>query len=565
MRPLAVAIVGFGPKGLYAFERLVAHAAHAAQSRRGGRSIEVTIFEPCLHPGAGPNYDPSLPDYLRMNIEVEKVDMWPREGIQPILDGMPFSEWSGSRRREDSGLDNPAMFPPRAEVGSYLSEGFEQLIGHLPRGMTASIQQNRVTGAIRNGENWWLETDREIEPIGSYGPFDECLLATGHDQRNPVPDAPAGSSVAMRGFALTFIDDALALTEGRGGKFVAFDAGRLRYIGGPDSVARIVPFSRTGRPMQVKPHSRLAATLVGGIAERNLGPARAAIAALDDPALFASQLEEIVVAYACGLLASPGIGSRADSSEVWHWTRHGHAPNSPSGDNMVTAREEISASLDVALGCRQPGAAWAVGEAWRNLYSAIVDRLAPGPGQMIPDEQGWQKFLRLAARLERLGFGPPPVNAAKILALVDAGIVDLGFLRGAPVASTSGEGLAIQSGPKRTEVDLLIDAVLPGPGVGAPDALYTSLIRSGDLRLRLGRRGVEVTADARCVGIDGRPTAGLAAIGRPAEDWVVGNDTLFRDLHPHADLWAAGVVDRHLASGRFESVLAAPQHVGAAT
>jgi hypothetical protein len=57
-----------------------------------------------------------------------------------------------------------------------------------------------------------------------------------------------------------------------------------------------------------------------------------------------------------------------------------------------------------------------------------------------------------------------------------------------------------------------------------------------------GGRGLEVTADAACVGRSGSPSPGLAAIGRPTEDSVIGNDTLNRVLHPQADSWARRVV-----------------------
>jgi hypothetical protein len=39
-------------------------------------------------------------------------------------------------------------------------------------------------------------------------------------------------------------------------------------------------------------------------------------------------------------------------------------------------------------------------------------------------------------------------------------------------------------------------------------------------------------------------TPGLAAIGRPTEDSVIGNDTLSRTLHPLADRWARRVLER---------------------
>ena len=53
-----------------------------------------------------------------------------------------------------------------------------------------------------------------------------------------------------------------------------------------------------------------------------------------------------------------------------------------------------------------------------------------------------------------------------------------------------------------------------------------------------------MTPDGSCRARDGSITPGLAAIGRPTEDSVIGNDTLSRSLHPQADRWARRVTRR---------------------
>ncbi|MDQ3758766.1 MAG: FAD/NAD(P)-binding protein, partial [Actinomycetota bacterium] len=100
--PLRVAIVGLGPKGLFAFERLVHYMRGLGED-----ALEVTIYEPHPVPGAGPVYDPGQPDYLRMNFAAEVVDMWPRDSGA----GPSFSKW----RTGVPGLGEDA-YPPRADV-----------------------------------------------------------------------------------------------------------------------------------------------------------------------------------------------------------------------------------------------------------------------------------------------------------------------------------------------------------------------------------------------------------------------------------------------------------------
>ncbi|HEY5196636.1 MAG TPA: hypothetical protein VIJ51_06370, partial [Solirubrobacteraceae bacterium] len=160
----------------------------------------------------------------------------------------------------------------------------------------------------------------------------------------------------------------------------------------------------------------------------------------------------------------------------------------------------------------------------------------------------WPAFRRLAAALERISFGPPPINAAKLLALVEAGRVDLTHVRGGRLVGDRGISvLCTERG--RIEVDAVVDAVLPGPGAGpGQNALLRRLIDDGHARVAPGRRGIEVTPDGSCRRADGSAAPGLAAIGRPTEDSVIGNDTLSRTLHPGPDLWARRIVERYVRS-----------------
>jgi diaminopimelate decarboxylase len=131
--------------------------------------------------------------------------------------------------------------------------------------------------------------------------------------------------------------------------------------------------------------------------------------------------------------------------------------------------------------------------------------------------------------MERISFGPPPVNAAKLLALIECGKVDL---------------TCLATGPS-DEADVIVDAVIPPPGASAgQDGPAASLVRDRVVRTAHGRRGLELTSDLFCVGVHGRPQRGLTVIGRATEDWVIGNDTLNRSLHPHPDLWAQRVLER---------------------
>ena len=373
---------------------------------------------------------------------------------------------------------------------------------------------------------------------------------------------PAGATVAIRGFGLSFIDAAIALTEGRGGSFappgderrdrseedrpVLPEACRLRYRPGRDDPAVILPFSRTGRPMLAKPGPRLAAAIPGldAISDR----ARRRLAALVPPLDLRGDVLAILAAATRANLLAAGADTRlAGSAGAWLAA----AASGLATPAREAPADELRRSLAVGAGLAAPDLPWALGQTWRSVYPALVAALA---GDRLPATD-WPAFRSLAAELERISFGPPPINAAKLLALVDAGRVELTHVRD---RLTTDYGRTMLG---RRRVDLVIDAVLPGPGApGGRSPLLERLIADGHARVNPGRRGIDVAADGACRAADGSITPGLAAIGRPTEDSVIGNDTLTRALHPLSDRWARTVVERagRLPPTRVPAVVGGP-------
>ena len=553
---LRVAIVGLGPKGLFALERLLDHASPG----RPGIPIEIDAFEPHPVPGAGSVYDPGQPAYLRMNFAAGLLDMWwPGGTAVPPSDQRSFVSWS----RAHGAAWHPDDYPPRSAVGRYLSDGLAALLAHAPPHVVVTIRSTRVRAIRRSGENW------EVAADGPAGRYDEVLIATGHDPSwpgalsngwtGPAPLVPAvfpverrlstdqvppGATVAIRGFALSFIDAALATTEGRGGSFEPWPdakrdrseiggssplgATRLRYRPGGAEPAAILPFSRTGRPMLAKPAPGLGTPGLDAIARRG----RRRIAALGGVVRLRRDLLPILGdAARANLLARSADARPLATVAAWLERAVAAGPDAPD--------EAPVEALGRSLAVRGTGLEWALGQTWRSLYPAVVARL--GDDRLATAD--WPGFRNLAAELERLSFGPPPVNAAKLLALVDAGLVDLTHVRGR--LATVGGRTVLRSAHGDRPIDVVIDAVLPAPGAGpGQNPLLDRLIADGHARVAPGRRGIDVGPDGSCRGIDGSPTPGLAAIGRPTEDAVIGNDTLSRTLHPVSDLWARRIIER---------------------
>lgn len=556
--PFRVAIVGLGPKGTYALDAL----AGALEGSTSVRAVHVDAFEPSPSPGAGPVYDPAQPPYLRMNFTSRRIDMWRR----PAAGGRrgrrrSFIEWVG-----ETGIAADADgYAPRADVGRYLVEGLSQLLDELPPALSVRVVPEAVSRIVRAEPDGWHVDSRSVDGHARKS-YDEVLIATGHgctwegalggpwrhaatlvpsafpvDVSLSVARVPGGSVVAMRGFGLTLIDAVLALTEGRGGGFAPATArGFLRWVDPGLPCTRIFPYSRTGLPSLAKPDAGRFAAM-----DAMLDRARNELAAASEVTLdrligvLAGAAGTMCQVERPGGMREPWSERARDTLDRFVHDRLPHAEHPPY--------EMLARSVAVAVGDAPVDVECALGHAWRGVYPAIVSTMSHG-GLDLAERPA---FGRLARGMERLAFGPSRLNAAKLVALVDAGWVDLSHVAGGAIREDD-QGTLLAGPEGHARVEVVVDCVLPPPGALAAGPVGT-LLRQGHVRLIAGGRGLDVTPGAACLGRDGRPVPGLSAIGRPTEDSVIGNDTLSRELHTGPELWA-----RRIAASAAERVARHP-------
>ncbi|WP_024793938.1 FAD/NAD(P)-binding protein [Tomitella biformata] len=500
----SIALVGGGPRAVFALERLVAHGVCAA-------ATTVTIFDPSTDLGVGAAYEADLPGWARLNLRADAIDAGLAVPGGPARLLPSFEDW-----RRATGAHDGDQFPARALAGRYLTAMAGRLAEHWGDRLCHVREFALLTEPDQRAPGRWrIQTGQ-----ASYGNFDEVLVLTGHAptwpgqlpgrvegvaaiQALPLPSLVARAAdvagpqaaVLIRGAALTAIDTALAFTSEGGGQR-----------------PRLTWWSRTGRLMEAKPgdvvRARLRAAMpVGGpeawAGERPLGP---------------------LIQDAAAMLLGPGRAGEIDRE----WARL-TAPVSVAGDVTAQALRRLRTSISIASGRRPPDARWALGEAWRWLYPVVVARAEQDCG---PHPAGWPGYRELSPELERLAFGPPLVNA-RIL----AGLLASGRLR-------VRAGGTLPDAVRATGAGLVVDAVLAPPGLHLGSALWSALAERGLARTRGARRGVDVDGQARVIGADGAPVPGLSAAGRVTEDVVIGNDTLTRVQHPGLDRWGARMAAR---------------------
>ena len=529
-------IVGCGPRGLWALQELLGRR----DDLDSPPPLDVTIVEPHQSPGAGWIYDPRQSSVLRMNLANRLIAAGDRS----------FVDWG-----RDCGLRiDPDGYAPRAQVGRYLEQCYRETLAKVGPGMTVSRVCDRVTGIRRTFDGWQLRR--------RFGPAidcDELLITIGHTASGPVDDAPcdiagifptgrrldeehvaAGSTVAIRGFALTGIDAMLALTEGRGGRFEPREDGSLRYVASGREPAAIVPFSRTGQPMDVKTLPAISAKRgTKAIWQRGLE-------ALAETPPSVPVIESIVLDAAAARWKLDRLSQRMNTAEcgpggLWQCLRR--RLWSPGLAESVVA--DWRQSLAEATGQQPLGIDQSLGAAWKHLYGGIVDAVSYGrlPRQQIA------RFRKMAGHFERFAFGPPAASVRRVLALVEAGLVRFDMAAGPQIAATD-HGWQLTIGERTTDVDLLVDARIAPPGYAATHAAFrddqahdrresplADLVENGFVQ-------VDPDWDAISVDPDGTAADGVAIIGRVTEGWVLGHDTLSRSLHDVIPRWAARVATK---------------------
>ncbi|MDH2426532.1 FAD/NAD(P)-binding protein [Sphaerisporangium sp. TRM90804] len=276
--PLVVVIVGAGPRGTGVLERLLANAAETPPSRP--LSIELVDPHP---PGAGRVWRERQSPLMWMNATAENVTMFPDETVTfegPIRPGPSLSEWAAADGAcADVGC---TTFATRQVQSRYLRWVFDKIVAERPPNVSVRVHTTRATqieGGTRTRQRVWLEG--RDEPLRA----DAVILAMGHLDAVPGKDhrlladfadrhdlryLPCeysadtdlsrfrpGEDVIMRGMGAAFIDLMVLLTEGRGGRYLERDDGRLRYVPSGQE-PRLHVGSRRGVPYRSKISYRLA-------------------------------------------------------------------------------------------------------------------------------------------------------------------------------------------------------------------------------------------------------------------------------------------------------------------
>ncbi|MEO3977691.1 FAD/NAD(P)-binding protein [Streptomyces sp. CAU 1734] len=287
-KPIGIAIIGAGPRGLSVLERLCANERHAP----AGPPLTVHLVDPA-EPGAGAVWRPDQSRHLLMNTVASQITLYTDASVRidgPVEPGPSLHEWARrlARGTDTAGHDDgtlaeardlgPNDYPTRAFYGRYLKDCLGRVLASIPAHITVRVHRTRAValadtpGTPDGPQRVRLADGTELDHLAG------VVLAQGHVPSDPLPAErelalhaekadlayyppgnPAdldlsgiapGENVLLRGLGLNFFDHMTLLTSGRGGTFER-SGGRLVYRASGQE-PRLWATSRRGIPYHAR-------------------------------------------------------------------------------------------------------------------------------------------------------------------------------------------------------------------------------------------------------------------------------------------------------------------------
>ncbi len=590
MKRYSVTIIGMGPRGLSVFERI------AAVARTHDCELDVNLIEPGeCGPGV---HSTRQPQHLLINTVASQVTTFPAPGMVAVTARcaqLSLTEWAvaaGYRRFGDEFLPvgmgvrcgaaiGESDYLPRQLLGQYLMWAYAQLKASLPPTVSVTHYRQRALDLQRHPDGSFV-----VELAnGATIPSDYVVLTTGHSN-NSLTDQEAwlgkfardharynsklafvrqvypldqlgaisnDASVAIQGLGLTAHDVVSELTVGRGGRFIG-QADALRY-------------QRSGREPTLILYSRncLPAAARGvnqkGLSGRHQARffTREAVAALRAQALAtrrSGQLDFDVELLPL-LLREMGLAYRLASGAAL-----------PDPDAYVLGEQERVA-LDALMfplrarsfHDRSEFAEFVLGYLRCDLQQAELGNLgspvkaaadvlrdARAALQEMIEHAGLtpashRKFLSVYNPIiNRITFGPPRQRNRQLLALIEAGVVELAA--GPNPALTIDQDLSqfvlhtkLGGGEAVRRVDVLVMARLDVYSPETDDTPFTRhLLKRGIIRPFYNGAfhpgGIDIDAAGHPLSASGAASPNLWALGYPVEGPHYYTHALPRPMRP---------------------------------
>lgn len=592
-----VAIVGGGPKGLYAFERLTSQFKARPPSNR----VEIHIYNRSTFFGAGEIYRTDQPTYLITNTLIGEINMWTEKDPPPVISNpLPLTKWLHIK---EGVINNEHDYIDRATVGRYLTNGFELIASNLPENVFGKYIISEVTDLYKDGEKYALKLKTDSSSVHDKADrYDHILLATGHpinrateqdnnfqtfadkhDGTDFIPfiypteyiflNITPGTTVGIKGMGLTFIDAVLALTEGKGGNFYRSHNEKLMYYPSGYEPKVIYPFSRSGLPMiprqpylwNTSPLKFFTRDVIDVDSKKKTDFKKQILPLIKQ--------DMIVTFYDIKMkrfgfkddLKTCGTFEEIEQSVQQFHDKYPDVKRfdpdiflAPLRDKIFLESESFNQYLYNCLNFfikearkGELNSPWAaVTAVWRKAVPLFCELYSFGG--LTPSSQ--RDFdVNHRGKLNRVTFGPGVKSVEKLVALMESGILNFEIAENPDLVMDEKSGRFVLSSKLyniRRSVDTLVDARISK--VSLPDdrsTLYENLLSRGLITMfKNGSEqgtyqpgSISITPEGCVIDKDGNINSNIVVNGTPTEGVTFDNDTLSTSHNNFASNWAASI------------------------
>lgn len=587
-KPLRIGVVGVGPRGVLIAASVITQIVRMALPHK----VELLLIDP---KGIGTGcHDPDLPDFILMNTPANQLTMF-EEGCELFTANLPngsslnLAEWAvqNGYLTMPATNKNPASKPekqylPRKYLPQYTRYAFDCYLRMAPSNLEVGHLRATVTSIRRDANGFLLEMND-----GKSVEADHVFISTGHapadSGKGPfdsqtggyryLPDPyqvhqmtaiEAGHKVGIEGLGLTMFDVVAVLTEGRGGRFEQTSECLVYKPSGQEP--ELLLFSRRCQPPLSRPK-------VSDPLAENWSPrffTREAIKEIrrqtgKDQLDFKQDVLPVLIkelAFFYEARKQAFLDDAEDFENPYDVAQGIETlliPNEsrdfrPIGDFRREFWEAIRVNLAMTFL-----------ERIREISGVfdIVKTLRAGLAEAIEfagltaQSHLWYNEV-LSPAINRLSYGPPSVRNQKLLALHEAGIVEVAGR--ATTATFNPTTDKFEIAPERCSdtkvradlesVDWVIKAHLPAyDPLTDPRPLATNLLTSGLSSLAINdcyrTGGFRIDAYNRSISSGGQAVEGLWIHGHPVESTrfyghaiprVGLSDRTFREVHQSVNL-----------------------------
>lgn len=570
-----IAIVGLGPRGLWALENLVKEL----YSKDALVSVELLLFEERAEVGSSSVYDTKQAHSNWINLTERLIDIAPRAAIdfgEMAISSFPnYKEWMIAAGRGEIS-DREDRFPPRKLIGQYLHERAKTLCDDLESAGVARVIHQRVTDLDYVDYYWRMTTTAD-----TFDGISEVLLTIGHQPTtispqvdnwakaiakyeepqlftSPYPLVPIlehlaeveNPTIAIRGFGLAMMDVCRAIALQYGHFSSDANQGSSQYELTNHRTFKIVPFSLDGLPMAPKPLNRpidmayapdhellfrFEKEIANARNQREADSADFLIRA------FVRVAKSVYTNFGHVHVAVAGHVEKA----MMHWLRDSDYSNTAITDKSLGALHAMKSFVEMAKNKSAISLDYFLGQVWRHCQPAMYRAFEYN--QCKPHVI--HSVVALDERLKRYSYGPPVEAIDQLLALAEKGLLATDVLND-PDIDISEQGWTLK-GDQGTAItaQVMVDSVLSAPELQRVNStLVLNLKKKGYVTAKHGDLGIDTGTDAYAVDGQSNQNYPLAVVGRLAKGTLLGVDALLECFgHPPVK-WAKRAAANQKAS-----------------